>query len=278
MLENANYSIAILSYNHPELTAATVKSVLQLGFNPAQVNLVHNGSELKHQSILFSQFPEIKHLLLPENKGYSGGANFALDEIFKTAENILFLTNDTEALSLETYFPDHLDFFSIPILKRNSKNLDSLMGTVNLRTGKLAHIKSSEDLINLPAHCKSYIPGTAFGINKKTYVTIGKFDESLHTYWEDVDFSLRAHDSNLRVGSFDRFQVKHKIGKTCHKHRFYTLYLFQRNRKRILKKFGTSSLVFHFYFLSDMTRLFFKILYSKNFLIDFKFWWKAICD
>lgn len=275
-----NYAVAILSYNHPDLTGTTVDSVLVAGVMPSKIYLVHNGSQLKHRTQLMTRFPLIQHLVLHENKGYSGGANFAFDEIFKTEEKLLFLTNDTEVLKLAADFPAALDFFSISILKRNSAHLDSLIGAVNLKTGRLAHVKSLAALKVLPSFCKTYIPGTAFGITKKTYVTVGQFDESLHTYWEDVDLSLRAHRlaPAIRIGFYDGFQVKHKIGKTCHKHRFYTLYLFQRNRKRILKKFGISLFWFYFCFTADMTRLLFKLLNSKNLQTDLKFWWKAVCD
>ena len=279
MLET-NYSIAVLSYNHPDLTAATVDSVLRSGFTPQKTYLIHNGSELKHQNILTAKFPQINHLILNENLGFSGGANFAFAEIFKTEERILFLTNDTEILHIKQEFPLDLDFFSISVLKRNSKNLDSIIGTVNLKTGHLAHVRSTADLQNLPQYIRTYIPGTAFGITKKTYVSVGGFDESFHTYWEDVDLSLRAHASiaGLRIGFDEGFQVKHKIGKTCHKHRFYTLYLFQRNRKWLLNKFGTAPLQFYFHFVLDMARLFFKVLKSENFKTDLNFWWKAVCD
>lgn len=280
MLTDTNYSIAILSYNHPELTAATVNSVLQTGFLTSKIYLIHNGSELKHQNLLVSRFSQIRHLYLSENKGYSGGANAALDEVFKNDERLLFLTNDTEVQFLNPQFPENLDFFSISILKRNSSFLDSIIGTVNLKTGHLSHIKSESELSNLPSFIKTYIPGSAFGIAKKTYVTIGGFDESLHTYWEDVDLSLRAHaaGTQIRIGFYDGFQVKHKIGKTCHKHRFYTLYLFQRNRKRILRKYGSSVILFNYYFIRDMTRLFFKVFKSENFKADIRYWWKAVCD
>lgn len=277
-----NYAISILSYNHPELTAKTIQSVLETDFSVEKIFLIHNGSELVHQNALVSQFPQIHHLILDKNKGYSGGANFAFAEVFKLHSNIFFLTNDTEVLELPDEFPSEYDFFSVSILKRNSASMDSVMGAINLKNGKLSHLKSRADIQVTIGDLKSetYIPGTAYGITKKTYVTLAGFDESLHTYWEDVDFSLRAHRASprLKVGYSDQFKVKHKIGKTCHKHRFYTLYLFQRNRRRIMHKFGLSTVTFYFHFVIDMTRLFFKIFKSKNFKTDIHFWWRALCE
>ena len=275
-----SYGVVILSYNHPELTGHTIDSVLQVGQTSCDaIYLVHNGSEVKHVQALQNKYPQLTHLILPTNIGYSGGANYGLLHAFKEQSEILFLTNDTEALELPTSFPPNLDLFSVAILKRNTTLLDSLIGTVDLNKGQLRHLRSADELSDLKSYIKTYIPGTAFGIKKQAFEQLKGFDETLHTYWEDVDFSLRAHfDTNLRLGFNELFRVKHKIGKTCHKHRFYTLYLFQRNRKRILRKFGQSGFQFFWRYAKDMASLFFKILFSNGRRADLRLWWKAIYD
>lgn len=277
---SATYGIVILSYNHPELTAHTIDSVLKINQAvSSRLYLVHNGSEAKHINQLQNGYPQLTHFILPTNRGYTGGANFGLREAFKKESEILFLTNDTEALELPLSFPKDLDFFSIVIFKRNTNQLDSLIGTVDLKIGQLRHLRTATELTPEVSHIKTYIPGSAFGIKKHAFEQLGGFDETLHTYWEDVEISLRAHfTTKLRLGFSDLFQVKHKIGKTCHKHRFYTLYLFQRNRKRILRKFGQSR--FHFFrkYSKDMIFLLFKILSSKQRKMDLQLWWKALYD
>lgn len=276
---NFNYHIVLLSYNHPNLTAKTLYSVLALGFDPQKIHLVHNGSLQQHQAALTTQFPKISHLILPNNKGFSGGANFGLSEVFEKAENILFLTNDTEVISLPENFPAALDFFSILILKRNTDQVDSVMGSINLRTGQLSHLKQISEIANL-SFVKSYIPGTAFGLTKAAFTSLNGFDESLHTYWEDVELSLRAHKLNLRIGCASDFKIKHKIGKTCHKDRFYTLFLYQRNRKRILKRYGIGHLKIRFYchYAYDMLKIAKHILSGPNKKINLSLWWNAIYD
>ncbi len=271
------YNIVILSYNHPELTARTIRSVLSLGFPARQVTLVHNGSEEKHSQAVSTEFPNIIHIFLQSNRGFTGGANFGLATAFKTCENVLFLTNDTEAMKLPLEFPTTLDFFSILILKRNSAHVDSVIGQINLRTGSLTHIRDLSDLQNLK-HLRIYVPGTAFGITKCAFDALGGFDETFHTYWEDVDLSLRAHQKNLLIGSYLEFHVKHKIGKTCHKHRFYTLYLFQRNKKRLLSHYSEFYVTFRLHYYWGMFRLAWRILRGPQKKSNLNFWWKALCD
>ncbi len=271
-----NYQIVILSYNHPDLTAKTVQSVIDLHFPQDQICLVHNGSEAKNVQSLQTHYPLIEHLIIKENKGYTAGANFGLRQAFLKDQHVLFLTNDTEALCLPDLFPEKMDLFSILIFKRNSQVVDSISGLVNLRTGALSHVRGVADLKS-NKYLKSYIPGTAFGITDQAFKVLNGFDESYHTYWDDVDLSLRAHQSNLTVGYDLRFQVKHKIGKTCHKHRFYTLYLFQRNKKRFLNLYSESRLSYLFHYLG-MLRLFFKILTQTPRKKNLHLWWKALLD
>ncbi|MFZ3229134.1 MAG: glycosyltransferase [Pseudobdellovibrio sp.] len=273
-----NYHILILSYNHPNLTALTIKSVLDLNFPAEKIALVHNGSLLQHTEALQLQFPQINHLVMPVNKGFSGGANFGLSEIFKQTDSILFLTNDTEVIHLAKNFQKNYDFFSVLILKRKTNNLDSCLGTVNLKTGRLTHIKS---MLIKPVNSlfiKTYIPGTAFGITKTVFQRLNGFDENLHTYWEDVDLSLRAHQQNIIISQSSDFKVKHKIGKTCHKDRFYTLFLFQRNRKRILKRYGLSRITFYWVYSVDMIKILLQIITKDDFKKNLNLWWKAIYD
>lgn len=242
------YAISVLSYNHPELTAKCLKSVLN--HTPAEnVFLVHNGSLEKHITQLKNNFPNIRHSIISENKGYSGGANQALQQAFLYFDSVLFLTNDTEVIQLPDRAPAH--FSSVKLLRRNSEEIDSVMGSLNPKTGRLKHLKC---LSHHNSNEITYIPGTAFWINKDTFLKLNGFDERFHTYWEDVDFSLRAHKNNIAVQYDGNTICRHKIGKTCHKDRFYTYELFQRNRGRCITKNQLTSIRFYLNYIPDILK------------------------
>ncbi len=273
---HANYGLVILSFNHPELTEKCVRSVLELGFPVTQIFLVHNGSEKKWVQQLKLHFGEAQHVILPFNKGYSGGANAGFLQAFSLYDEVFMLTNDTEMLSLPEKFPKDIDLIAPVILKRQTETIDSLMGYFDSKTGDLRHIRDSREL-----HIQSlgfYVPGTAFGLRKSCFNKLNGFDESFHTYWEDVDFSLRAQDENFKLGHSNLFQLRHKIGKTCHKDRFYTLYLFQRNRRKLMKKRGLASPTFYFHYFLTMLRLLKNILIKPNRRAPLLLWWKAIYE
>lgn len=247
-----SFGIVILSYNHPEHTAKCVNSVLKhIPVN--QVFLVHNGSTPKHQNLLIQMFPEVRHILMTENKGFTGGANEGLKQAFQFYDHVLFLTNDTELIQLPKTIPDQLS--SVVVFRRNTDSVDSVMGEIQLPQGKLIHLKNDSEVKKQNQKNKYYVPGAAFWIPQRVFEKTKGFDERLHSYWEDVDLSLRCLQIGEELGFSEDTLVRHKIGKTTAGQEFYTYFLYQRNRKIVLKKHRLTSCTFYFHYLIDVFRL-----------------------
>ncbi len=250
--------IVILSYNHPELTARTVVSARKLVLD-SQILLVHNGSLPQHQKHLQATFPEIEHLVLDKNRHFSGGANQGLAKAFaretRTAMHtasdgrnislvapssdwVLFLTNDCQLLHFEC--PNTAPALIAPLIfARKPGRVDSLGGRFHIQKAHLAHCKSKEEFESVR---HPYVPGTAFWIHRDVFEKTQGFDESLQTYWEDVDLSRRVQALGLPLLTDEKTQVLHAIGKTCHKDTLYTTYLYQRNRKRISLRYSSNKI------------------------------------
>lgn len=238
-------AVVILSFNHPELTSRCIRSVIPF-CKSQQIFLVHNGTEPKHSIELKKRFPELLHLEIKNNRGYSGGANFGLQTAFTKYSHVLFLTNDTELIQWPLALPR--GFSSVKSFKRKTEIVDSVIGIVNINTGVLKHSKVvSAELKPYELH---YVPGTAFWIDRSTFKKLKGFDESYHTYWEDVDFSIRAQKMQIPLGFSEDTVIRHGVGKTCHKNSFYTFYLFNRNRRKFMKtfKFGGPAFAVRFFF------------------------------
>ncbi len=228
-----SFAVCILSFNHPEITARCVKSCLR--FYPVEkVYLIHNGSKPEFVQSLKATFPGVQHFAIEQNRGYSGGANFALDKVFQNHDWCFFITNDCE-LVRTGQFPAQPGLIAPHIHFRKFGRTDSIGGQFFANKAHLRHIKTTEEFQSVPLG-QAYIPRTAFLMHKKIFETTLGFDESFHTYWEDVDLSLRAQELGLTV-SFNRdFELVHSVGKTCNKDPFYTSYLFHRNRARLCRK------------------------------------------
>lgn len=199
--------------------------------------MIHNGSLLQHQEKVQTQFTQLKHVIMPENKGYSGGCNFALRTIFETYEWCYFLTNDISLLSLGE-LPKQSGLYAPRIWRRRIGVIDSLGGGFIPSEKKLFHLKEEGEIHRLAEGMLSYVPGTAFLIHREVFEKTGDMDESLHTYWEDVDFSQRVKQAGYKLDVILNFELTHKVGKTCHKDPFYTNHLFNRNKEIISLKYA----------------------------------------
>jgi GT2 family glycosyltransferase len=228
-----DFAVGILSFNHPLITARCVRSVLKL-IAPTKITLFHHGTLIQHRETLMSEFPQVNHLVTEENKGFSGGSNTLLHHLFKKHEWVYFLTNDTEVLNLGD-LPGKPGFYAPLIWRRKIGVMDSIGAGFIPREQKLYHLKNIEAWESDPS--LRYIPGTAFLLHRNVWEKVGEFDESLHTYWEDVDFSMRVLKTGELMKPHLKFELVHAIGKTCHKDPFYTRELFQRNKAIISERY-----------------------------------------
>ena len=220
----------ILSYNHPVITARCVSSVLKF-LRAENVALLHNGSENLHIQELKNQFPQIQHWHLEKNYGYSAGVNEAFRKSFETCEWIFLMTNDTELTRWDLEISSlEVGLYSPKIWLRKEGRIDSCGGLFNSRRGRLQHLREPLTKKDLSWGQYLYAPGTAFLLSKAVHEKLGGMDETLHTYWDDVDFGARATKQNIFMSFLPGVQLIHQGRKTTGKDSFYTGFLFHRNR------------------------------------------------
>lgn len=223
-------TLVILSYNHPVITARCVSSVLK--FVPVEnIVLLHNGSEAKHVQDLKIQFPQITHWELEKNRGYSGGVNEAFRRGFEISKWVFLLTNDTELIGWDLDISALQEgLYSPKVWLRKLGRIDYCGGIFDSRRATIQHLREPKAVTELSWGQFLYVPGTAFLLAREVYKKIGGMDESLHTYWEDVDYGARATKQNIFMGFLPNLQLIHQGRKTTGKNPLYTGFLFRRNR------------------------------------------------
>lgn len=259
------FCIAILSFNHPELTKRCVESVVDKVKNE-QIILIHNGSEKRHVDKLKNYFPSIQHLVFDKNFGWTGGVNRGLDFVFEQFSWCLLLTNDTELIELNFDWNNHKSSLVAPLIYfRKEPRVDSIGAIFRPWLTQLQHLREERSYSSSEFF---YVPGTAFAIHRDFYKTNGKFDENLHTYWEDVDYSCRAFQKGLKLCSDRKIRILHRVGKTCHSKPFYTTYLFQRNKKIVSQRYCPIHLkwLLHLILIKDFVGLSVRFLKLGQFL------------
>jgi GT2 family glycosyltransferase len=233
----SNICLLVLSYNHPQHTRECIESIVATN-TQHPIILIHNGSEQKWIDQLKQQFPKIEHFTIQQNAGFSNGANLGLQHAFERFEWAIFFTNDTLARAIPAKLELAAGLYAPVIWRRKVGVIDSMGARFNPYQQKLWHCRSAKDFSAKSPFSYPYVPGTAFILHRDIWLAVGAFDESLHTYWEDVDFSVRVYRQHLKMGLFSEFELVHKVGKTCHKSAFYTNHLFQRNRKIISHRYN----------------------------------------
>ncbi len=242
--------IALLYYNKIRLTKTCLDSVLSAGVEPDRVHCLDNGSDLAVYSELKQDYPEIHHIRLESNCGFSGGFNAALKYVFtREFSSCLFLTNDT-------VFHADADQILANALKKESAGLaapciryakkpdqiDSFGAFFSADNASLGHYHETQ-LPPILDFEKDYIPGTALAMTAEAFDTLGGVDDTFHTYWEDVDMCFRAHRANIPLIRCSNARIDHGVGRTCHKKPFYTTWLFQRNRLIFCRRYLSGNML-----------------------------------
>ncbi len=252
--------IVVLSYDLPQHTSETVDSVLNF-VRPEQVILVHNGSSRKNVLRLQEKFPALQHLVIEKNCHFSGGANRGLRFAFSQTEWVLFLTNDCRLLQLGK-IPEQPGLFAPLIAQRKANQIDSIGGFIEPVQFKLHHAKSIDEFNKSSLR---YIPGTAFWMHQTSFHQLSGFDESFQTYWEDVDLSMRALKFGISLNAQLDCHIEHGIGKTCHSQAFYTTYLYQRNRRKMIAKYARYKTPAYWHWSRDNLRMLSTSLMRRDF-------------
>ncbi len=204
---------------------------------------------------LQKNFPQVTHLVLPQNIGFAAGANTAIENC--STDWIYFLTNDTELMSVAK-IPAQPGLYGPWLYRKDKKTLESCGGIYNLKTGQIFHQKN-------PGETKLseifYIPGHSFLIHRSVFL---KFDIQFYTYLEDVDLCIRLHKQNIGMEVLPDFKVAHLGGKTCRKDRKYSGFYFQRNRLLLIKKYSPSPLFSKALWLWQLLKRVIYFIYVKD--------------
>ena len=236
--------IIVLYYNKINHTKTCIDSILNSGYNPDHILSFDNGSIIENYNFIRKTFPQVKHNRSEINKGYSGGFNNAIKWAIEIGfNNFLFCTNDTKVFpetlnAILNISQDSNAFLIVPKIVYNSdiNKIDSIGGYFDNKKFILNHYKENDLPVVLNTKT-DYIPGTAFWLTADVFNELNGMDESYNTYWEDVDFSFRAHKAGIKILRCYEALITHGVGKTCHKKPLYSTYYFQRNRIKFCKKY-----------------------------------------
>ncbi|MGH2543541.1 MAG: glycosyltransferase family 2 protein, partial [Ardenticatenaceae bacterium] len=214
-------SVIIPSWNGKQHLMSCLPSLARQSYKPFEIVVVDNGSSDGTVAWLGREWPEVRALALPANRGFTSGINAGI--AVARGELIALLNNDTEAE------PDWLEQL-VAVITRHSKagmvasklklwddrtRLHSAgdFYTVSGRPGNRGVWSVDEGQWDEEEWIFAPCAGAAL-YRRELFDAVGLFDERFGSYLEDVDLAWRAQLAGFRCRYAPRAVVYHRVSAT----------------------------------------------------------------
>ena len=191
-------TVVIPNYNGRNYLQDCLTSLLKGSVVPAII-VVDNGSVDESANMVKEEFPTVKLVAFPENRGFSAAVNIGIREA--ETEYVFLLNNDTVVLEdtiaeLEAAMERHPKAFSVAakmVQMKNPELIDSAgdfycaLGWAFARgkDRKVEEFSKENPVFSACAGAALY--------RKDVFEEIGEFDENHFAYLEDIDIGYRAN-------------------------------------------------------------------------------------
>lgn len=247
--------VIILNWNGKLLTAECLHSLFMSDLKDMSVIVVDNGSEDGSAEYLAETFPQVELLRSETNLGFTGGNNLALRHAVQNHEQfdyIFLLNNDTviapDCISKLVSFAQHNPGYAALTPKvffyEPSDVIWFAGGKFSLWTG-IPHHRGYKQKDTGQFDGKettiSFANGCALLLVAPILVQIDGLDETLFSYAEDVDLSLRIQKLGYKLGFVSDAHVWHKVGMSLSSRsgQAKRYYYYIRNTLYVITKHST---------------------------------------
>ncbi len=215
------------------------------------ITVIDNGSSDGSVALLAQDYPEVRVICFPENRGFSVAVNAGIEQA--TAPWILLLNNDMEvardclaelARGVELY-PEY-DFFALKMINFQQRSLLDGAGDGVLRGGvgyRLGTMEQDGPPYDRDRDVFGACAGAAL-YRRDFFSRVGLFDSDFFAYLEDVDLNMRASWAGCRCRFLASALVYH-IGSATSGSKInpLTIRLSTRNNLNVLLKNYPLSLI-----------------------------------
>ena len=271
-----NYSIAIATFYPGDIINKCLISLPE----DREILIIDNGNDEKLRKNLSEIKKNIRYYNIGD-VGISKSLNFAIskssnDYVFITQPDVIIFpsTIDNLIIAYERY--ENIGIAS-PLVydDKNYSQYDHYDLKIS-KYGKILNNKKSSDLKKPDGDlCVEAINSTALLVKKNIINKIGKWDENIYTYLEDIDLSLR-----MRLAGYQIIKVAnskaHHIGFASHEKKNHKKHDILRNwhfcwSSLYFKKKYYAKKIFFLYYINMFSKYFLKSLVYLFFLNIKKF-------
>lgn len=235
-------SIVIVNFNGRRLLAECLESVRCQTYPNREVIIVDNGSTDDSSEWLRREFPEVRLVVLPANRGFAGGCNAGIQAA--TGQFVVTLNNDVrleptwleEMVRLARQRPD-VGMVAAKMLYARSPNLVDSAGICLDRAGMAWHLQGGS------WHGLSEVEHEVFGpcaaaalYRRELFDDVGVFDDDFFCYLEDVDLAWRAQAAGWRCAYNPRARAFHHHSSTAVEDSPFKRFHLGRNKVWLIAK------------------------------------------
>jgi GT2 family glycosyltransferase len=235
-------TVAIPSWNGADLLEACLRCIYAQTLQPDRILVVDNAST-DDTSILLKSHPRAEHIQLPENRGYAGASQHALE--VTTTTLLAVLNNDAEPdekwieVLANRLRSDPDVAASFPLSLDTEGRIDS-SGDVPTRAGFFykrgyrRYMEKSGDFTIQTGLLLASGVGAMYRVEAAR--DVGGWDRGFHSYLEDVDLSLRLWIGGWRISFEPETVVIHRQGRTGGRITAIRAFLASRNESLVIAK------------------------------------------
>jgi hypothetical protein len=255
---NDNYIIVLINYNNWQDTIECINSLKNSGVKGTNILIIENCSHNDSLEKLKIEAPGIKLISTNKNLGFTGGNNIGLKyALEKNYDYAILLNNDT--------IVEGKDSIKV-LISVMDKHSDVTLGTGRIfyypdkdkiwyNGGKLIkwrgmavhfNYRQNKNEVRLNTETKEtdFISGCFMCIRLRDLPKLGYLDENFFMYLDDIEYSVRAVKSNLKLLYVPEVVIYHKaVGEE--KRTPNLVYYSIRNRRLLINlHFGIISKIY----------------------------------
>lgn len=247
--QNPSVAVVIIHWNNRNLLEKFLPSVLQSTYKNLKVYVADNASTDDSIAFLKLYYPQINIIALPNNYGYAGGYNKAIEQI--NEEYLILLNNDVEVSPgwiepvIEAMLADDIAAAQPKLLQYSNKNRFEYAGAAGgyldifgyaFCKGRLFEEMENDQGQYNGTYEVFWASGACLFIKRKAFLQAGGFDESFFAHMEEIDLCWRLQLLGYKILAVNSSEVYHLGGGTLQKVNAQKTYLNFKNNLVMLTK------------------------------------------